>query len=130
MAMIPVKYVGPKETEVEHNYGSGVFFKQGEVTMVPDYAAKILLERHPSEYQDGRHHKQQHLEIKPVEPVPPKFVEDVEPPPLVNLDAMTKEQLVTFTHKQWGVELDAKGKKADLIDRARSLMGGAPKGGY
>ena len=129
MAMIPVRYVGPKETEVEHNYGSWVNFKQGEITEVPDYAAKILRERHPSEYQDGRHHKQR-KEIEPEETPPEIKQEEVELPPLTNLDAMTKEQIVGFAHKHFGVEFDAKAKKGDLIDKARSLMGGAPRNSY
>lgn len=130
MAMIPVRYVGPKATEVEHNYGSWVEFRQGEITQVPDYAAKILLEKHPSEYKDARTNKQQHSVIKPAEAPPAKEVEAVELPPLVNLDGMTREQIAVFAHKHWGVELPATGKKPDMIAKARSLMGGAPRNNY
>lgn len=130
MAMIPVRYIGPKETEIEHNYGSWVSFKKNEITEVPDYAAKILLERHSSEYEDARHYKQRKFSIEPEEVAPPVKEEEVELPPLTNLETMTKDQLVGFAHKHFGVELDSKGKKADLIDKARSLMGGAPRNSY
>ena len=130
MAMIPVRYVGPKAFEVEHNYGSWVEFCQGEVTQVPDYAAKILLEKHPSEYKDARTSKQQHQEIQPVEAPPVKKDDEVELPPLVSLENLTREQLSAFAHKHWGVDLPPNGKKPEMIAKARALMGGAPRNNY
>lgn len=127
MAMIPIRYVGPKDTEVEHNYGSWVEFKKNEVAMVPDYAAKMLLERHPGEYQDARHKTQLGRPITPVEPEPEKPVEEVVLPPLVHLDVMTKEQIAGYVQRNFGVELGEKAKKSEMIDKARALMGGAPR---
>ena len=58
-------------------------------------------------------------EIVPTEIAPVKQEEEVEPPALVNLDAMTKEQLITYTHRNWGVEMDGKSKKTTPRNRCQ-----------
>ena len=137
MALIQIRYVGPDEAETETRYSAGVEFKRGEVAEVPENVALLLLQRRPESFKKVRA-KAKTVEVEPppvVEPVPvvetKRYVEE-EPdlPPLVHLGAMTKEAIASYTHRYFGVVMDSGITKEAMIDRTRSLMGGAPRSGY
>ncbi|MCK2097524.1 hypothetical protein [Thauera aromatica] len=112
---VAIKYTGPKPY-TDHLYGSRLHWEIGDTREdVPEHIAVKLL-RHP-EFEDARKRK---TEIK-VEPPPREEREDV--PPLVNLDAMTRDQLADYAHRNFGVRLDPKAKKAELVDTVRLTMG-------
>lgn len=112
---IAIKYNGPKPY-TDHLYGSKLHWDIGDTREdVPEHIAVKLL-RHP-EFEDARKRK---TEIK-VEPRPREEV-DIQPP-LVNLEAMTKDQLADYAHRNFGVRLDTKAKKDELVDTVRLTMG-------
>ena len=126
MANIAVRYIGLKDEFTDHLYNSGITWKQGEVKDVPDWAAEKLLKH--SEFEDARHHKQRgkpfEVESKPV--VQKEDEEKIEAP-LVSLEAMTKEALVNYAHRYFGLDIPSTVKKDEMINKVRSVMGGAPK---
>ena len=137
MTLIQIRYVGPDDAEIETRYSAGVEFKRGEVAEVPENGALLLLQRRPESFKKVRA-KAKTVEVEPppvVEPVPvvetKRYVEE-EPdlPPLVHLGAMTKEAIASYTHRYFGVVMDSGITKEAMIDRTRSLMGGAPRSGY
>ena len=112
---IPIKYNGPKPY-TDHLYGSKLHWEIGDTRDdVPEHIAVKLL-RHP-EFEDARKRK---TEIKVEEP-PREEPDNL--PPLVNLEAMTKDQLVQYAHRNFGVKLDTSVKKAELLDTVRLTMG-------
>ena len=133
MALIPIRYVGPNETETETRYSAGIEFKRGEVVEVPENVAMLLLQRFPDSFEDARPKAKGKRKV--VEPVPvvetKRYVEEEpELPPLVHLGMMTKEQITSYTHRYFGVVMGDNITKEAMIDRTRSLMGGAPRSGY
>lgn len=119
--MIPVKYVGLKEDGfVDHLYGSGVrWAKPGEVQDVEPYAASRLLS-HP-EFEDARKGKSYGTPIKAE--APEKDIEDDQRPAPVQLDAMTKAEITQYAKRSFGVDLDAKETKAELVSKVSRMVG-------
>lgn len=112
---IAIKYTGPKPF-TDHLYGSKLHWEIGDTREdVPEHIAIKLL-RHP-EFEDARKRK---TEIK-VEELPREEQDNL--PPLVNLEAMTKDQLAQYAHRNFGVVLDAGMKKSELLDTVRLQMG-------
>jgi hypothetical protein len=121
---------------------SGLTWEPRQVQPVDEGVALTLLEHF--EFEDARHHKQRHKPIQGI-PVPLPVIEQVtekkervegikrvyeeddNAPPLVHLDAMTKESITMYVHRNFGVELPEKMSKAEMIDKARNFMGGAPR---
>ena len=138
MTLIQIRYVGPDEAETETRYSAGVEFKRGEVAEVPENVALLLLQRRPESFKKVRAAgKAKPVDIAPppvVEPVPvveeTRYIEEEDLPPLVHLGAMTKEAIASYTHRYFGVVMDSGITKEAMIDRTRSLMGGAPRSGY
>jgi hypothetical protein len=110
-AMIPVKYVGKKETgEVDHLYGTKIVWSfPGEVKDVPENKVPLLL-NHPDVWQDARTKAE-----KKAEPIGPKtptsrllrdddneIVADV----AAKVHLMDKPGLVTYALTQFGERLD------------------------
>ena len=119
--LVPVKYVGLKDEEVDHIYGSWVTWKRGEIQEVEDYVAMQLI-KHP-EFEDARHHKQK---TKPIEGVIPERqveeIKDEDLPPLVHsMESMTKDQIAQYARRNFGVQVE--GKKGEMIEKVRYLMG-------
>lgn len=130
---MPVRYIGDRDEFRDHLYGSKLIWQQGEAVEVDvEIAIKLLV--HP-EFEDARDPEDQ-LEATPKEllgGLPPKpTVEKTEEeqreeldmePPLVNLEGLTKAQLVEYAHRNFGVTLDPAVKKDELIDTVRRSMG-------
>lgn len=121
--LVPIKYVGLRDTYSDHLYGSGVTWVQGEVQPVRAEVALLLL-RHP-EFKDARKDRS-----KPIDTAPgsryddkPEDTEFGELPPLRDLSTLTKEQLGVFAKRNFGIDLDQGEKKEQLVERARQLMG-------
>lgn len=131
MRKIPIRYVGTHTSFSDHLYESGATWEFGEVVQVAlDKAMKLL--KHP-EFEDARTAKEQAkhtlkdlLALEEKE-LPPEIDEDQErleqEPPLVQLESLTKEQIVQYAQRNFGVVLDTSAKKADLIDTVRRQMG-------
>jgi hypothetical protein len=113
---ISITYRG-KKPYTDHLYGSKLHWEVGDTRDDVPEAVAVKLLKHP-EFHDARKNK---AEIKVDQP-PREQEEDVQPP-LVNLDAMTKDQLIEYAHRNFGVKLDASTKKAELIDTVRLQMG-------
>jgi hypothetical protein len=80
-----------------------------------------------ADFSDARHYK---LRGKPIaveaDPAPKKVEQedfDVELPPLMHLDSMTKEQIGVFAKRNFGIDLV--GNKPEMIGRVQHLMGHA-----
>jgi len=99
-------------------YGSGLTWQPGEVKEVSEAVAVNLL-RHP-EFEDARK-KKAPIEVPPVE-LKDEPEEEVAAP-LVSLDAMTKDQIAQYAHRNFGVVLESGMKKADMVDAVRRQMG-------
>lgn len=126
MADIPVRYVGAKDKEVDHLYGSWVeFHGYGDVKDVPDWAAVNLL-KHP-EFEDARHWKAKNKPIVPEQIHEKKEEEEKIEAPLVHLESMTKEAIGQYAHRYFGLDLPPASKKSEMINKVRAVMGGTPK---
>lgn len=121
---IPIKYIGPKRVYVEHLYQTGLTWEPGQVVDVPEEAAVKLL-RHP-EFEDMRKNKTPIVVTKEVEEPEEPDEDLLERVPLANLEGLTKEQLVSYAHRNFGVVLDSSLKKADLIEAVRLNAGKRP----
>jgi hypothetical protein len=119
--LIPIRYLGAKFMKRDHLYGSDVTWEsEGDVQLVPA-AAAIKLLQHP-EFEDARDGK---------DPVPLKELASKEPEelleevdealkmPLVDLNVMTKAQIIQYAHRYLGVELSPAAKKTELVDTVR-----------
>lgn len=128
---MPVRYVGDQPEFYDYLYGSKATWQQGEAVDVEVPVAIKLLE-HP-EFEDARDPEDQ-LAMTPKEllsaeraPLPEMTEEEQEQfdeqPPLVDLDGLTKAQIVEYAQRNFGVVLDPNAKKPELIDTVRRQMG-------
>ena len=122
MKMIPIRYVGTRESWNDYLYGSNVTWNgHDDIQMVPEEAAQRLL-KHPEfvreELLDEEHVKD-----------PPKKIETEEEPglpPLSDISNMTKAQIAATVQKHFGVVLDPEALKKDaLVEQFRTLTGRA-----
>ncbi len=118
MDTIPIRYFGGKPIFRDHLYGTDLEWAFGDEQQVPAAAAVKLLQ-HP-EFADAREEKTP-ITVEPEARREPEIEENEAP--LVNLETMTKAQLLTYAQRNFGVELDGSAKKADLIDTVRRQMG-------
>lgn len=119
--LIPVRYTGAKFMMRDHLYGSNVIWEgEGDVQPVPAAAAIKLLKH--TEFEDAREGKDlvplNELVLKEPEELPEE-VDDSLKAPLVDLNMMTKAQIIEYAHRYLGVELSPVAKKADLVDTVR-----------
>lgn len=119
---VAVRYIGNQASYTDHLYNTGATWEFGESVLVPADAAPKLL-RH-TEFEEGDAEEAvTEAEGKPKEP---EAEEPINEAPLANLENMTKAELVTYAHRNFGVELDGNAKKAELIDAVRLHMGKRP----
>lgn len=119
MDMIKVKYVGQADSWSDNLYGSGGTWTKGSVVAVNAESGEKLL-KHP-EFERVLRAKDYE-----VAEAPPKEVEFKEEAPLVNLEAMTKQQLTEYAHRYFGVVLNPKEKADQLRETVRLQMGKRP----
>lgn len=60
---------------------------------------------------------------------PRELVEEMEEPPLINLESLTKENLVRFAKAHFNHDLSERDNKPELIEGIRVLMGRRPSYG-
>lgn len=126
----PVRYVGPEESYRDHLYGTGAEWEFNESIEIPVPLAMKLL-RHP-EFEDARPVEEQDVPIKallgkPRREFAPTDEADVAAP-LVDLNSLTKDQLVEHGMRYYGLRLQPTMKKADLVNQLRLQSGRAPVG--
>lgn len=126
MRTVPLTYNGKKQPFTDTLYGSGVRWSQTGTTQDVPLLAAIKLIKHP-EFKDAR--KDQQLPLKSLllseEDGPDDDGErerTLEEPPLANVEAMTKAQIVQYVHVNFGVELPSAMKKGEMVDVARQHM--------
>lgn len=119
--MVKIRYVGQEETYFDHNYNSGATWTKGSVVAVRAECAEYLL-RHP-EFEAAPTAKK--FDIAEPEIVDREVEEE---PPLANLEAMTKDQMIAYAHRNFGVVLDKKDKAEALRDSIRTRMGSSRRG--
>ena len=114
--LVKVRYVGSEQSYYDHNYNSGATWQQGGVVAVRAECAEKLL-RHP-EFEAAPM-------AKKFDVAEPHLIEEeqVEEPPLANLEAMTKDQMIAYAHRNFGVVLDKRDKAETLRDSIRTRMG-------
>ena len=112
--LVKVKYVGQDATWFDHLYNSGATFTQGGVVAVPRESADHLL-RHP-EFEEAPQAKKFDTAV-PVKDIP------IEEPPMVNLEAMTKEQLGQYAHRNFGIIVPKKETAEAMRNTIRLQMG-------
>lgn len=116
--MTPIQYVGAKPVFRDTLFGTGLAWQPGQVMLVPDDVARQML-RYPTLVMGSAEDAEQAAEPQPKKDEPFELPEE----PLVNLEAMTKADLLQYAHRHFGVELDGSQKKAELIDSVRRQMG-------
>lgn len=116
MDKIKVKYVGDREEWADNLYGSGGVWKPGSVCLVAADAAERLLKHAEFERADS---------AKRFEDVEPEREEEelIEEPPLVNLEALTKDQLSQYAHRNFGIVLPKKETAEAMRNTIRLQMG-------
>lgn len=118
MATVAVKYVGLLDVFNDHLYDTGEWIK-GRPKPVQDWQAILLLKH--TEFEDARSGK---LNGQSIDAEPPeKAEEEVQPEdlaPLMNLESMTKDQLTTYAHRNFGIRLQ--GNKPEMVEKVQQLM--------
>ncbi len=119
--MVPVKYVGIRAGGfIDNLYGSGATWaRPGDVVEIDDYPALLLL-RHP-EFEDGRKGKLYGTPIKAK--APEKETDDDQRPPPVQLEAMTKAEIATYAKRSFGIDLNLRETKDELVHRVSRMVG-------
>ena len=121
MPKIHVKYNGNKAEWTDRFYGSGGTWTPGAVLAIEEASARKLL-KHP-EFEEV----DQFDDLDVQEPEPEKVEEDeVEPPPLVDIETMTKTQLAVFAQRNFGLQLPDSLKVGEMRDKVRMQMGKKP----
>ena len=111
---IKVKYVGERPEWIDNLYGSGGTWQPGSVCLVPEDAGLRLLAHPEFERADS---------AKRFVETEPRVEVEIEEPPLTNLEAMTKDQLLAYAHRNFGVLLPKKETSAAIRDTIRLQMG-------
>lgn len=116
MDKVKVKYIGTRESWSDNLYGSGgIWAGQGAVVVVSAEAAERLLKHPEFERADS---------AKKFTEAEPRVEEElIEEPPLANLDAMTKDQLTQYAHRNFGIVLPKKDTVENLRNTIRLQMG-------
>ncbi len=122
---IPIRYVGPKDSDSDHLYGSKVVFTKGKIALVPDWAAARLLQ-HP-EFEDARPKGERGKPINAVRVPDPAELEqermDLEQIEAhVNIEPMTRDQMAAYAMRTYGVRVDATMAKAEVTSAVRNVM--------
>lgn len=119
--LVKIRYVGQEEIYSDHNYNSGATWLKGGVVAVRAECAERLL--HHPEFEAAP-------TAKKFDVAEPGLVEDELPeePPLANLESMTKDQMIAYAHRNFGVVLDKKDKAETLRDSIRTRMGSSKRG--
>lgn len=122
MPKVNVKYNGNKPAFTDRFYGSGGTWTPGTTLAIEAGPARKLL-KHP-EFEEVDPFDA--LDAEVVE-TPEKPVEEViEEPPLVNLEAMTKVNLVEYAQRNFGLRLPDTMKVGEMRDQIRMQMGKRP----
>jgi hypothetical protein len=116
--IVPIIYIGGADSWFDNLYGTGLTWTKGGFQNVPGHVAYDLL-RHP-EFKDGRVGKLKDRDIDATKPEKPEVKDE---PPLVNLEAMTKDNIAQYAKRNFNLELDDGMKKADMVELVRRQMG-------
>lgn len=117
--VVPILYRHPGRPEwTDHLYGSGLTFKHGEVTLVPGYLYKQFLRHH--EFSDARVGK---AKSRPIDETAPLKTEEKDEPPLVDLTAMTKENIAMYAKRNFNLDISEGMKKGEMVELVRRQMG-------
>lgn len=122
MSKINVKYNGNKLEWKDRFYGSGGTWTPGAVLAIDEPAARKLL-KHP-EFEEVDQFDA--LDVQEPEADKKDEEEQVEEPPLVDIDSMTKTKLVEFAHRNFGLKLPDTLKIGEMRDQVRMQMGKKP----
>lgn len=115
MAMVPVKYVGKRESYTEGTYGTRISFLKGETKLVPADKARLLL-GHPDVYEPGEVEGAQVAET--VEKPSDQTEEDRIQETRDAIANMTKAAVTTFAKTNFNVDMNAKLSLAELRAQA------------
>lgn len=120
--MRAIKYVGLKPEKLDTVAGSGTIWKNGQTIEVNDIVAAKLL-NHPDVWEEVPS-KLKPDEVGLAEATIAPRVEDEINHPLVQLDAMTNQQLAEFAQRQFGIEFKQGDNKAVRIEAINNQIGG------
>lgn len=118
-----IKYIGSKPVFRDHIFGTGLEWTPGQAHPVSAAVAEQMLRFPTFDEGDGEEPSQ---EAPPITDQTEERVEEEVDHPLVNLEAMTKADLVQYAHRNFGVVLDPSMKKPELIETVRLQMGKRP----
>ncbi len=113
--LVKVRYLGQEEVWTDYLYNSGATFTKGGVVAVDARAADQLLQ-HP-EFEAAESARKYDVAEKPE-----RKVEEDEPP-LADLESMTKDQMLTYAQRNFGVVLKKTEAKDNIRNTIRSKMG-------
>lgn len=111
VAMVPVTYIGKRESYTEGTYGTRIAFVKGETKLVPADKARLMF-NHPDVYVPGVIEGAQVAETvtKPGDQSEEDRVQETRDA----IANMTKAGLATFAKTNFSVDLDGKRTVADL----------------
>ena len=122
--LIPVRFIADRETWTDHLFDSGAVFKRGQVSMVPDWAAALLL-KYDTMFEDARKAgkgKWDAIVAERPRDIEKERREMDEVEQHVRIDLMTKDQLAHHAMRAFGVRIDATDLKVDVKESVRHLI--------
>ena len=122
--LIPVRFIADRDTWSDHLFDSGAVFTRGKVTMVPDWAAALLL-KYDTMFEDARKAGKGKGDVIVAErprDAERELREMDEVEQHVRIDLMTKDQLANHAMRAFGVRIDAADLKVDVKESVRHLM--------
>lgn len=124
MNFIPIKYVGLKDEQADHDYGTGLTWRAGETLDVPEDKVPLLL-MHPDVWEDARTKAEK--KKRPIEPYSgggarfgKRFEEATDPIPTANLGDMSDDAVREYALREFGARLEGEGES--LRSATRALM--------
>lgn len=112
--MIPIKYIGHRETYRDGCYGSGLVFAKGQTINIEDEALAKKLLKHKDVYALGEAEAAE--EVEKVTTTAQETDKDADPAQDMrdSIMAMNKDALETFAKSNFSVDLDKRQKIGDL----------------
>ncbi len=120
--MIPIKYIGKRETYREGTYGSGIVFTKGQTINIEDDDLARKLLRHPDQYERGD--TKQAVETTASKAKDTTSKEDDDPLQETRdaIATMNKGAIKDFVKTRFNVDVDMTNKVGELRMQAIGLL--------
>ncbi len=120
--MIPIRYIGKRETYREGAYGSGIVFAQGQTINIEDDELARKLLRHPDQYERGDAKQAVETASSKAKDATSKAEDDPLQGTRDAIASMDKSAVESFVKTHFSVDLDKRKSIGALREQAINLL--------